>query len=324
MFDKKHLHIALASDENYAEFVAIVITSLFATSKGFERISIHLLSNNISSDTVNKINQHIPQNGELTVYDISDIGKRLKTNIPSTIAISAYSRLFLASILPPNINKVLYVDCDVIFNNDISELWDTNITNNSVAGVLDTLPDNKSKNNIGISCNSPYINSGVLLINLANWRQKGIEKQFIDFLLAHNGTVHHHDQGIINAVCKDKLILHPQYNLTSSYISHPYKLLAKTNTPFYSKEEVNDAIIKPSIIHFTEGFYNRPWIKNSKHPLYSTFHKYRDMTLWKDASLRPDNRSFAVKILSFFFLNTPHWCYKIISTFISFLHRILK
>lgn len=324
MLDKKHLHIALASDENYAEFVAIVITSLFATNSGFDRITLHLLSNNISSVTINKISQHIPQTGELIVYDIDDISNRLKINVPNTIAISAYSRLFLSNILPTNINKVLYVDCDVIFNNEISELWNINIANSSVAGVLDTLPDNKSKNNIGLSCNSPYINSGVLLINLSIWRQSNIEKQFIDFLLAHNGIVHHHDQGIINAICKDKLIIHPRYNLTSSYISHPYNLLSKTNTPFYSKEDVNDAIIKPSIIHFTEGFYNRPWIKNSKHPFSSTFHKYRNLTLWKDVSLRPDKRSFVVKILSFFFLNSPYWCYSIISNALNFLYKIIK
>ena len=242
----------------------------------------------------------------------------------NTIAISAYARLFLSSFIPKDIDKILYVDCDVVFNNDITKLWKKNIAAYSIGGVLDTLPDYKAKELIGLKNNDAYVNSGVLLINLDYWRNNNIEQQFIDFLLYHNGEIHHHDQGIINAVCKNRLILKPKYNLTSTYLSHPYWLLEKTNTPFYTQDVVKDAIVKPAIIHFTEGFYNRPWISNSKHPMANVFRKYRNMTLWKNKPYRPDNRSIAVKTLSFFFLNTPYPCYNFISKIITILHKVIK
>lgn len=325
MFDKNHLHIAIASDSNYAEFVATVITSLFATNSEFEKISIHLLSNAIVPDVLDKIKRHIPSDsGDLNIYDISDIQTRLSISVPNTIAISAYARLFLSDIIPTNIDRILYVDCDVVFNQSIKPLWDMEMNDESIAGALDTLPDATSKLNIGINVDSPYVNSGVLLINLKHWRTINIQQQFIDFLLSHGGNVHHHDQGIINAVCTDKIIVSPKYNLISTYLSHPYRLLKRTNEPFYDDETIDDAKQNPAIIHFTEGFFNRPWIKNTKHPLASIYQKYHSQTEWHSSPLRPDKRSLAVKTLSWSFLNMPYPIYSFISKVISTLHSILK
>lgn len=325
MNSPKHLHIALASDNNYAEFVAIVITSLFVTNNTFDKISIHLLSNNIQPQVINRLDEIIKTyNGYFFVYDISDIKERLNIKVPNTIATSSYSRLFLAEIISRNIDKILYLDCDIIIHDDLSEIWSAALENYHIGAVLDTLPDNKSKVSIGLSHEEEYINAGMLLINLKKWREDKIQKKFINFLLNHNGKVHHHDQGIINAVCENKLILHPKYNLTSSYLSHPYWLLNKTNTPFYTVAEVIEAKENPVIVHFTEGFYNRPWIANSKHPLAYIFEKYWGMANWGEIIYRPDKRSKAVKMLSWSFLNLPYWVYNIISNSISLMHKIIK
>ncbi len=325
MNTQKHLHIALASDNNYAEFVAIVLTSLFATNKNFEKISVHLLSNKIQSQIINRLDDIVKTNsGELFVYDISDIKTRLNIKVPDTIAISSYARLFLSELIPNEIKKIIYLDADIIINNDLYDIWSSIITEYHVGGVRDTLPNSDSKIRIGLSCTDEYINAGILLINLEKWRKDNIQQKFINFLLKHNGNVHHHDQGIINAVCQNKLILHPKYNLTSTYLSHPYLLLAKTNIPFYSHRDVEEAIANPVIIHYTEGFYNRPWIANSKHPLANIFEKYWNLTNWGEIIYRPDKRSVAVKILSWSFLNLPYWAYYLVSNSISIMHKLVK
>lgn len=325
MNTQKHLHIALASDNNYAEFVAIVLTSLFATNKNFEKISVHLLSNKIQSQIINRLDDIVKTNsGELFVYDISDIKTRLNIKVPDTIAISSYARLFLSELIPNEIKKIIYLDADIIINNDLYNIWNSIITEYHVGGVRDTLPNSDSKIRIGLSCTDEYINAGILLINLEKWRKDNIQQKFINFLLKHNGNVHHHDQGIINAVCQNKLILHPKYNLTSTYLSHPYLLLAKTNIPFYSHRDVEEAIVNPVIIHYTEGFYNRPWIANSKHPLANIFEKYWNLTNWGEIIYKPDKRSVAVKILSWSFLNLPYWAYNLVSNSISIMHKLVK
>lgn len=318
------MHIVLASDTNYAEFVAVVIVSAIANNSGY--IHFHLLSNGIDDATIERLRNHIPADrGELQVYDIRDLKDRLQIQVPATIAISSYARLFLPSILPAEVKKVLYVDCDTVIADDVSEFWNTDLRGKYVAGVLDTLPDNESKVKVGLSPTSPYINAGVLLIHLDMWRKDNLQQQFIDFLLAHNGMVHHHDQGLINGVCKDRIcIVHPRYNCTSNYYSHPYALLWRTNTPFYSEQECREATAHPAILHFTEGFYNRPWIANSKHPMASVFHRYHDMTAWCHMPLRKDKRTWLVRFLSWEFLHLPYVVYAMTAKGVTLLAKVLK
>ena len=143
----------------------------------------------------------------------------------------------------------------------------------------------------------------------------------MDFLKLHNGCVVHHDQGIINAVCEGhKLIVHPRYNVMSPFFSHPYRYMAKYNNPFYSSKEIQEAINKPVLIHFTEGFLNRPWVKHCSHPMKNLFVQYHSLTLWKDTAMRPDNRSWAVRILSWVFLHLPIWCFRVTQ----FLFSVIK
>lgn len=318
------MHIVFASDTNYAEFVAVVIVSAIANNHDY--IHFHLLSNGIDADTINVLTNHIPTvRGELHIYDIKDIDKRLQIRVPETIAISAYARLFLPSILPADIEKVLYVDCDTVIADDLSEFWNTDLHDMYVAGILDTLPNNESKEKVGMRADDAYINSGVLLINLDMWRKDHIQQKFIDFLLAHNGNVHHHDQGLINGVCRDRIcIVPPQYNCTSNYFSHPYALLERTNTPFYSEQECQEAMAHPAILHFTEGFYNRPWIANSKHPMAAVFHRYHDMTAWGNTPLRTDKRSWLVRFLSWEFLHLPYSIYNATAKAVSMLAKLIR
>lgn len=318
------MHIALASDSNYAEFVAVVIASALHNNSGF--INFHLLSNGLDEATVALLSRQIPaQRGELHVYDIQNIHDRLQIDVPDTIAISSYARLFLPSILPADISRVLYVDCDTVIYGDISEFWNTPLHDMYIAGVLDTLPDCEAKVKVSLKDDEPYLNSGVMLINLDLWRKDNLQQKFIDFLLAHNGQVYHHDQGIINGVCKGKVqIVHPRYNCTSNYYSHPYALLRRTNTPFYSEQEYREAIAAPAILHFTEGFFNRPWLANSLHPKAAIFHQYHDMTAWKNAPLRKDKRTYLVRFLSWEFLNLPYPIYDCTAKCVTKLAAIIK
>ena len=318
------MHIVLASDTNYAEFVAVMMTSALANNTDY--IHFHLLSNGIDDFTIHRLKAQIPfGKGELNTYDIRNLPAKLPVRVPDTIAISSYARLFLTSILPDSIAKVLYLDCDTVVADDLAELWDTPLQDSYLAGVLDTLPDNESKLNVGLSTDAPYINAGVLLINLDLWREDNLQQRFLDFLLAHNGQVHHHDQGIINGVCRGKIaIVHPRYNCTSNYFSHPYYLLRRTNNPFYTRQECEEATSHPAILHFTEGFYNRPWITNSLHPMASVYHYYHNMTPWSNTPLRKDKRTRLVRFLSWEFLHLPYPIYDFSAKCVTRIAKLIK
>lgn len=326
MFDSTHLHIAIASDENYARFVATLITSVIKNNSNFQQISFHLLSNGISETTLDKIKASIKyEKHHLIFYDISDLEERLSIEVPKTIALTAYARLFMNRIISEDIDKVLYLDTDIIVVNQLDKVWNIELEDNLVAGCLDIFEGDSAKIKVGLSSFDPYFNSGVLLINLKQWRNENIDLKFVDFLKSHNGKVYHHDQGIINGVCKDRItILPPEYNLHSTVFSHPYSLIVKIIQPYYKQQEYDNALEKPVIIHFTEGFYNRPWKNNCTHPYRHAYKKYQNLTLWKGTPLLPDNRSIAVRVLSYTFLKLPYPFYKITSKLLGTISKYLK
>lgn len=320
----KDYNIAVASDCNYIGFVSILFASIIANKKDDENITFHILANNIPEVQIQRLKEQLGNN-RLCVYSITDFQKKLHITLPNTIAVTSYARLFLAEILPDTINEVLYLDCDIVVDQSLFGIFSLDITNYAVAGVLDTLPNEESKREIGLQKNDPYINAGVLYINLRKWRTDRAKDHFIDFLLQHDGCVHHHDQGIINAVLnKSKLIIGPEYNLTSNYFTHKYSYLKKRNNPFYTYEEIEKAKKNPVIIHFTEGFIDRPWVIGSKHPFKNVFLKYKKASIIASEPLQASKKTWYVKLLGYEFMHLPLIFYQITSFLLSLLSKIIR
>ena len=291
-----NLHIAISSDANYAKLVSILLVSLFENNKWANCITVHLLSNNIDEESIKQIERHIPcGQGVLNVYDISDINSRLKVRVPPTISISSYSRLFLSSLLSSDIDKVIYMDVDAIVSGSLEKLWNTDMKDYQIAGVLDDV-SLYAKKAIGLSLNTAYVNAGFLVLNIKQWREDDIEAKILDYLIAHNGNVFHHDQGLINAVCIRKMILPVNYNMVTNFFVFPYHSFKQQ--PFYSEEEMEGGKKHPIFIHFTAGVANRPWMVNCKHPLKDIFLNYKAKSLYKNVPLEKDSRPMKLKLLA--------------------------
>lgn len=307
MFD-----IAIASDRNYLHLVSICVISLFETNQN-EFFHIHLLSNGIEPEELNPLQAIVNEyKWKLSVYPIENLHERLTVDVPHTISITSYARLFAGSILPQAVDKVLYIDCDIMFNGPITELGGIDLGDCLVGGILDPLISRTYKKEIRIPKDEPYINAGILLIPLNRWRSEGMEQKFINYLIRRKGKVHHHDQGIINAVCAGrKKILPPQFNVMSNSICYPWRDLQKINTPFYNREEYEAAIASPTIIHFTGAIFGRPWVEGCTHPYTKKFLQYKAMTSYKDIPLKPNNLSMLHRQESVFYRRLPFWLFKV-------------
>lgn len=296
------LHIAFSSDNNYVAHLGVAIISLLENNRKLNIINIHVLDNNISFENKERLKEIVSNKASIYFYELSELLGKLdkQYNIPKTISISAYARLFLSDILDENISKILYVDCDALFMDSLEKLWSIDISQNSVAGVLDHVGiQNKLK--IGLKKDDYYINSGFLLINLEKWRKTNALKQMLNFIESKNGNVIHHDQGVINACFEDDiLILPPHYNVMTSFfdfrdvesIKHYYGI-----TNYYSQNDINEAKKNPVFVHFTPTFSKRPWIEGCKHPLKGVYKEYLLKTPFKNNEQQKDNRPFKIRFL---------------------------
>lgn len=309
MNNDNSLYIVYSTDNNYAQYAGVSIISLFENNKHFDKIFVYIIDNEIKIDNKEKL-LSISHNYNRTIQFINftKFKEKLTLNMGWKISISAYARLFLASMIPVKIEKVLYFDCDSIINNCLDELWSTDISGYSVAGVEDTV-SNKLKEKTGMSINSKYINSGMLLINLKNWRETNIEEKFIKFIDNHDGNVIHHDQGIINGVlsswCK---ILPPKFNAMTVFFTMKRKNFMKyynIEGDYYLQSEINEAVNNPVFIHFTPSFVKRPWIKGCKHPKKHLYFYYLKKSPWKDLKVKNDNEKIKIRMVSWCYNNLP-------------------
>ena len=120
------INICYASDENYVMPLSVSLYSFLEHHQEIEQIFIHILGNKITHDSQEKIKEiALEFNRELTFYDLSEKLESiyLQNNIPNTIAITSYSRLFIDEFLPAKLEgTLLYVDCDTLFLSSIKEI----------------------------------------------------------------------------------------------------------------------------------------------------------------------------------------------------------
>ena len=204
-----------------------------------------------------------------------------------TITQATYYRLDLANILPLEIEKVLYLDGDIICRKSLTDLWNTDISQYAVAGVHDVSEEIYEKNNhLHLYPWKGYFNAGVLLINLKWWRVNNSTNLFYAFISQHGDWIKYQDQDVLNYVFNEhKLLLPIKYNLASTF-------LTKNKDYKNYSDQLAEAIHDPVIIHYITG---KPWLLSSRHPYRNTFLKYKSQTIWKNEPLQED-RPFSLRI----------------------------
>ncbi|MDO6588885.1 hypothetical protein DS901_14155 [Loktanella sp. D2R18] len=119
---------------------------------------------------------------------------------------ATFSRIFVSDIVPDNIDRVLYIDCDVVVGDDISRLWDIDMTDTAFMCALDGPNSNFDKlirdkfPEVAAPPATLYFNSGVMLINMPEWRRREIMVKARDFISRHGHALTHMDQCALNAV----------------------------------------------------------------------------------------------------------------------------
>ena len=97
---------------------------------------------------------------------------------------ATYYRCMFSAILPEEVDKVLYLDCDIVILGDISEYWNTDMSNYSVACVEDIGSNEDERYDIlKYDKSFSYFDAGVLLINLRYWREHKIDEQCEQYFL---------------------------------------------------------------------------------------------------------------------------------------------
>ena len=170
------------SDERFASIFATSVVSLFECNKEIEELIVYLIEDHITDASKARFAEIAKNYGrKIITIPMPDFEKLagLDITIPQYNRMATCGRLFMASLLPADIDKVIYADCDTIFLKSLKELWDMDISEYFAAMTNDAC-NPAYRTMLDIPADGIYFNSGIRLVNLKHWREAEIEKTFVN------------------------------------------------------------------------------------------------------------------------------------------------
>ena len=300
------MNIVYSTSDAYSEIAGVSIVSLLENCKDLIEINVYVIDMGISDNNKNKLKE-LTNRYSRKMYFLKkvNIEKLVGTHINvGRWHISTFSRLFLLHVLPEDMKKVIYIDCDMIIRHSLQALWNMDMDGAWVMGA-DDCRGKLYRTNIGIPEDSIYINNGLLVIDLEAWRDNNVEALFIDYIKKYNGDITYMDQGVLNGVfqpLKKVKLLPISYNAQTVCYDLGYDGLQVCRNPVwaYTKEEFQKGIEDPVIVHFTTCFLSgtRPWMIGDRHRYQPEFIGSRNMTGRRNDPLWKDNAKFMKKVMT--------------------------
>lgn len=246
--------VVFAADDSYAVHLGVTITSLIENACQ-SKYNIIILDGGITERNKARLSQicEIKEGHQLTFMgmgdDFSDLATRAHFSTP------IYYRLKSPEILP--YKKLIYLDCDLIVNTDLADLYEIDMSENIIAAVC----DGDSFLDLFIQKYSSFqqlyfeqlelteaeirgfINSGVMLINTDAWKKHDISSKAISFAQDYQSTLG--DQDALNFLCRNNIFyLDREWNTTTNVLGYYHISPLDNNT-------------LPKIIHYAGG--EKPW-----------------------------------------------------------------
>lgn len=303
------MHIVYASDERYAGVLGVSLYSLLETHSGMERLKVTILDHHIPQESRRALDRVAGQFGRrLDFVPVSFPPElRIGTLDCRRWSLAAFSRLFAASLLG-EADRILYLDCDTVICKSLEALFAFDMKGRSCAAVAEPM-SRWHKANIGLARESPYFNSGVLLVDLAQWRRGQIERQFIRYIQARHGNIPYIDQGVLNAVLGGAMAPLPvAYNMMTLFYDFSYEHIERIRADrmLYPREEFEKALQDPAIVHFTASFKSdRPWVKADGHCQSRLWNGCLRKAGWTGALPAPENPGSGRRLARFIVKNMP-------------------
>ena len=244
---RRKIPIFLASDGRYLPYLSVTVKSIDEHSSDGNAYEVYILSDGFDNRELEGLAGLELRNTRMTVVNmrnaINGMREALSLRLRDYYSEGIFYRLFIADMFP-DLDRAVYIDCDTVLVSDIAELYDFDIGENIIAAVADEsipcVPEFRSyvENWVGVSVGD-YINSGVLVMNLAEYRRAGILRRFAEFVRTTNPETIAPDQDYLNALCRGRI-----YYLGSEWNKQP-----KRHNPI----PVSDL----KLIHY--NLYEKPW-----------------------------------------------------------------
>ena len=277
-FNKGNIAMAITSSEEYTPFLGVLLESIVENSTSNHNYDIVVLTTDISEISKKRLEEIVYRdNFSLRYLDVSSYMSQYSLHTNFHITPMTYCRLALLDLLS-QYDKVIYSDADVIFNKDISELWEVDFSNNGdeeclVAGVIDSvlagfhnlqhksvdeLLDVRRRESVAYNVKYlnaeneadviNYFNAGIILMNLKAFRKEYTSQELFELAASQNWRWF--DQDILNKICHGRVkFLDASWNYMCHDMERDGHSIEKMATSEFYKDYLK-ARIAPKALHY--------------------------------------------------------------------------
>lgn len=220
------MNVATALNSRYMRYTCVMLTSLFVNHPDTD-IHAFLLHNDLTAEDKKHL-QNLADKYHKNIHFLFIDREAFSDSLPTTDVwpLEAYFRLMLVDILPPWVDRLLYLDVDMIINKSLEELYRTDFEDNYFCVCRDmptVLPFPDIRNEFfkeHMARGFTYFNSGMMLWNIEGLRGKYTLKTYIDLAESLNYQMLAPDQDLLNFLHWNqvKFVDEYQYNLFSRFV----------------------------------------------------------------------------------------------------------
>ncbi len=262
------MNLLVTLNSSYVKPLCVMLNSLMISNPN-EKIDLYVAHSSLSKSDFKKIEKHIVKN-RVKVHSIV-VDDKLMADAPVLERISkeTYYRLLLLDFLPPELDRILYIDPDTVIINSLKTLYNLPLNGKILAAAGHTYSWVEWLNRIRFKRKNGerYFNAGIILFNLEEMRKSVSTQEIFDYIEKNKKRLYLADQDVLNGMFGDRALIIDEtlYNLDEKTVAR-YKL--------YDTDWIRQNTV---IVHFN-GQY-KPWKEGYKGVLAHFY--YENMSMYK-------------------------------------------
>jgi lipopolysaccharide biosynthesis glycosyltransferase len=268
------VYVLLCTNALFLQHAAVCLTSLLANNPDlfFNVVIIGRATEKLDEE---KFRRSIAQfsNHSLQFRQFTPPADQVLPLIPqSHYTIDTYTRLWAGDFFPEEVDRILYLDADIVVVGGIGPLWHTDLQG-SLLGTVDIPGAEQGVKLLGMRAEDGYFNAGVLLIDLKQWRETHAGDAVLNYINTNPERVMYDQDALNFCFHHRRKRLDYKWNVIWPFFREPSPLpLARAELEAVRRDAL--------IIHFNGA--SKPWSYFADHPRTAEYQKYLRMTAWRD------------------------------------------
>lgn len=285
--DPGHVRLLMCTNAEYLQHAAVCLTSVLANNANlfFDIIVVGRQGEQLDEARLRLSLRGFP-NHSLAFRQFTPPADRVfPLNPRAHYTLDIWTRIWVAEFFAEDVRRVLYLDSDIVVVGSLYALWHAEL-DGALLGAVDIPGSQRGVTNLGMQPEDGYFNSGVLLIDLEQWRRTNALETILDYVARNAERLRDPDQDALNAcfTARRKRLPH-KWNAIGPFFREPLALPLP-------RAEIEAVRREACVIHFNGHL--KPWSYFADHPRRSEYHRYLEMTEWR--GYVPPDRTLANRL----------------------------